>query len=91
LSDDDPRSLVIDALHKTTSVFNDPSVSERLRSPDSDVTLEEMGLDSLDLVEWSLALEGRTGLEIDPAELTGATQLSDVVRIVAAKLNARGQ
>jgi acyl carrier protein len=91
LSDDNTRSLVVDALNKTTSVFNDPSVSQRLRSPEGDVTLEEMGLDSLDLVEWSLALEERIGLVVDPAELTGAIRLSDIVQIVAAKLNERGQ
>jgi acyl carrier protein len=83
--------MVVEALDKTTGVFNDPAVSARLRSPHDDLTLEELGIDSLDLAEWALALEDRTGLVINPGDLTGATHLSDVVKVIAAKLNARGQ
>ena len=91
MNEGETRVMVVDALHRTTSVFNDKAISERLRSPDADVSLEEMGLDSLDLVEWSLALEEQTGLVVDPAELTGATHLSHVVQIITAKLNSQDQ
>jgi acyl carrier protein len=83
--------MIVEALHKTANVFNDPTVSARLRNLEGDLSLEEMGLDSLDLAEWALALEDGTGLVINPAELTGATHLSDVEQIVVAKLNARGR
>jgi acyl carrier protein len=91
LSDTDARAIVIEALDKTAGVSNDPAVLTRLRSPQGDITLEELGVDSLDLAEWALALEEMTGLVINPAELTGANHLSDVVKVIAAKLNARGQ
>jgi acyl carrier protein len=91
LSDTEARTIVIEALDKTAGVSNDPAVTARLRSPQGDLTLEELGVDSLDLAEWALALEEMTGLVINPAELTGATNLSDVVNVIAAKLNARGQ
>ena len=91
MSDTEARAIVIEALDKTAGVSNDPGVTARLRSPQGDLTLEELGVDSLDLAEWALALEEMTGLVINPAELTGATHLSDVVKVMAAKLNARGQ
>ncbi len=91
MSDTEARTMVVEALDKTTGIFNDPAVSARLRSPHDDLTLEELGVDSLDLAEWALALEDVSGLVINPAELAGATNLSDVVKVIAAKLNARGQ
>jgi acyl carrier protein len=91
VSDNEARTMVVEALDKTTGIFNDPTVSARLRSPTDDLTLEELGVDSLDLAEWALALEDTTGMVINPAELTGATHLSDVVKVIAAKLNARGE
>lgn len=82
------RQLVVEALHQTANVFNNPAVTDRLRDPDGDVRLDEMQLDSLDLVEWSVAIENRTGLVIDPGEMAGAAQLSDIVAFVHARHSA---
>jgi acyl carrier protein len=83
--------MIVAALHKTANVFNDPTILTRLNSLDDDPSLEDMGLDSLDLAEWALALEDGTGLVVNPAELAGAINLSDVEQIIAAKLNAQGR
>ncbi|MDB5541567.1 MAG: hypothetical protein JWQ89_3294 [Devosia sp.] len=89
MNEGEARSLVVAALNDAASVFNDAGVSDRLRSPNGDVTIEELNLDSLDMVEWTMQMEVRTGLIVDPAELAGAVNLSDVVQVIAAKLNAR--
>ena len=84
------REVVVAALNQTANVFDDPNISSRIRS-DVDLSLEEIGLDSLEMAEWALALEEATGLIINPAELSGATHLSDVERIISAKLNVSSQ
>ena len=84
------REVVVAALNQTANVFDNPDISSRIRS-DVDLSLEEIGLDSLEMAEWALALEEATGLIINPAELSGATHLSDVERIISAKLNVSSQ
>jgi acyl carrier protein len=88
LNEGEARVLVVEALHKAAGVLNDSAVSERLQNPGGDVMLDELGIDSLDVVEWTMEMEIRTGLVVDPGELAGAVTLSDVVQVIAAKLNA---
>jgi len=82
------RAMIVEALHETARSFNNPAVSERLQSPDQDVRLEELELDSLDLVEWGVEIEKRSGVVLDTADLAGAARLSDVVATVMAKQTA---
>ena len=56
--------------------------------PDGDVRLEELELDSLDLVEWGVEIEKRSGVVLDTADLASAGRLSDVVATVMAKQTA---
>jgi len=65
-----------------------PAVSERLQVPDGDVRLEELELDSLDLVEWGVEIEKRSGVVLDTADLASAGRLSDVVATLMAKQTA---
>ena len=85
MTDAEARALVVEALHETARAFNNPAVSERLQAPDGDLKLEELGLDSLDLVEWGVEIEKRSGIVLDTADLAGAGRLSDVVRTILAK------
>jgi len=82
------RAMIVDALHETARSFNNPAVSERLQVPDGDVRLEELELDSLDLVEWGVEIEKRSGVVLDTADLASAGRLSDVVATVMAKQTA---
>lgn len=88
MTDAEARALIVEALHQTARSFNNPVVSERLQAPDGDLTLEELELDSLDLVEWGVEIEKRSGVVLDTADLAGASRLSDVVRTVIAKQTA---
>lgn len=51
----------------------------------ADVTFEALGLDSLDLVDLTLALEERTGVRLEDEELADVRTLGDAVRIAEAK------
>ncbi len=60
----------------------------------ADVTLDmtlgdDLGLKSMDAVAIAIDLERQFGIEIATAELVGIRTLRDVVRIVAAKSEAR--
>ena len=60
--------------------------SSRLR-PESG--LEDAGLDSLGLVELSMALDQRHSVTISEQELASARTLTELDRLVTARLNAR--
>lgn len=83
------RAMIVEALHKTANVFSDPSISDRLKDPGGEVSIDELKIDSLDRVEWCLEIESRTGLSIDPAEVAAARSLAEVARLVAGKLAER--
>jgi acyl carrier protein len=86
VNETEARTVIVEALHKTANVFSNPSISERLQSPSGEVRFEELGLDSLDITEWCIEIEARTGLTLDPAEIAGAKTIGDVAKLVAAKM-----
>lgn len=86
MTEGEARTMIVEALHKTANVFSDPSISDRLKDPHGEVHIEELKLDSLDLVEWCLEIESQTGLSIDPAEVATALSLADISRLVAGRM-----
>ncbi|HEY3608750.1 MAG TPA: acyl carrier protein [Pseudonocardiaceae bacterium] len=50
-----------------------------------EVTLKDLGLDSLDLVELSLAIEQETGVRVTDDELAEAGRLASVVHLVTSR------
>ena len=71
------RKLIVEALHRTANVFSNAAISDRLLDPNGIVGLDELGLDSLDRVEWSIEIEGDTGLTVDPGALSGLKTVGD--------------
>ncbi len=51
----------------------------------ADVTFEALGLDSLDLVDLTLALEERTGVRLEDEELADIRTIGDAVAIADKK------
>jgi acyl carrier protein len=51
----------------------------------ADATFEDMDLDSLDLVEFSLACEEELGVRIEDEEAEGLSTLGDAVRLLESK------
>ncbi len=50
-----------------------------------DVTFEALGLDSLDVVDLTLALEERTGVKLEDEELEDVRTIGDAVAKATAK------
>ena len=88
MTDAEARAVLVAALQQTANVFNDPAVSDRLRNPAGDVRIDELKLDSLDIVEWCLEIETQTGLSIDPAEVATATTLAEFSAVLSSKIAA---
>jgi acyl carrier protein len=52
-------------------------------------TFKEIGLDSLDVVSFVMALEDRLNVEIPEAELEGIERLGDALDMLERKVSAR--
>jgi len=50
---------------------------------------EDLDIDSLDLVEISLALEDALGMSLPEEDLEGITTIGDVVTLIEAKLKVK--
>lgn len=50
-----------------------------------DATFEALGLDSLDVVDLTLALEERTGVRLEDEELADVVTLGDAITLAASK------
>jgi acyl carrier protein len=62
-------------------------ISERLKVPESKVVpeaslIEDLGADSLDLVEMAMVLEERFKVQIPDSELEGVKTVGDVVECI---------
>jgi acyl carrier protein len=82
---DEARSVLVEALNDTAHSFDSSAVSGRLRTPGADIALNELELDSLDMVEWTVEIEKRCGVALDTADLAGLTNLSDVSALLVAR------
>jgi len=82
---EEARAVLVGALGDTAHSFDSSVVSARLRSPTADVALHELELDSLDMVEWTVEIEKRTGIGLDTADLAGARMLSDVAAVLVER------
>ena len=53
-----------------------------------DQTLESLGLDSLDIVKLTTAMEGEFGVKFDEEELMDDITLDDLVKLLGERLSA---
>ena len=65
-------------------------LADQLRVPEisvsDDKTLEDLGADSLDVVELALLLEDEFGIEIDTAEFSVDTTVAELTALVEKKV-----
>jgi len=54
----------------------------------ADQTLEDLGLDSLDIVKLATAMEGEFGVELDEEELLDDITLGDLVDLLGTRMSA---
>ncbi len=55
----------------------------------NDASFEDLGLDSLDVVELSVKIEDSFGIDIEEADLKDVATVGDAVRVVVAKAGVR--
>lgn len=55
-------------------------------SIDEDKPLNELGLDSLDVVEMCMDLEDRYGFSLDPEDLTSLKTVGDILNLIEKSL-----
>ena len=85
MTSEEARAVLVGALADTAHSYDSSAVSVRLRSPGADIALSELELDSLDMVEWTVEIEKRTGIGLDTADLAGARMLSDVAAVLVER------
>jgi len=51
-----------------------------------DATLEDLDIDSLDLVEIAQLVQETWGVELDPQEFAGVTTVGDALDVIAARV-----
>ncbi len=85
----DARQIVVASLHKAANVLNDPRWSAKLTDPQGDVAIAGLELDSLDIVEWCMEIETRTGVEIDLADPAAFATIAEFARFLAERVGQR--
>ncbi|HMN85225.1 MAG TPA: acyl carrier protein [Bauldia sp.] len=63
------RARLVDAIHRSAGVLDNPRFTGLADRPDRDVAFVDLGLDSLAALEVCLALEEEIGVPIDPGDL----------------------
>lgn len=81
MNDHSVRHILLDALHKVAGK-PDPERANRLRQPNNDMPIADLGLDSLEGIEWCMEIETLTGVELDPAELITVGSFDSLVKLV---------
>ena len=82
MKEEDVRKLVVDALVKVTNALSNSELAMRLKDPKVDVAIADLGIDSLDAIEWCMEIEARGGVEIDPVELTTHRSIDALVGLI---------
>jgi 3-hydroxyacyl-[acyl-carrier-protein] dehydratase len=71
--------------------FMEPELRPKLHQPDADnmKILEDLGVDSLTMVELVMLVEETLGLTVDNNELRGIKTVGDIKRFAAAKVQSK--
>jgi acyl carrier protein len=78
----DARALAVEALKANPMVFSHAELEARLDDPESDISFEELGLDSLGCMELSIWLELELGLEVTEVEIQEMASLNGLARFL---------
>lgn len=84
------RQIVIEALQKVTNALDDPELAARLRDPSINTAIADLGIDSLDAIEWCMEIEARSGMELDPVELTTHGSIDKLVSLIVDRSRHAG-
>jgi acyl carrier protein len=89
MSDHDVRDMVIGALLKVVSSLEEPELAPVQRDLETNLAIADLGIDSLEAIEWCMEIEARSGVELDPVDLTTHGTIDELVRLVAGRMRDR--
>ena len=87
MMEEDVRNIVIQSLGKLTDARKRPGLRELCDDPNANVPLTQLGLDSLDAMEWCMEIESRCSVELDPAELASLVSVDDLIKLLTTRLH----
>jgi acyl carrier protein len=76
------RRHVLEALHAACGALDDPRLAVHARDPDHDVAFADLDIDSFTAIEVALAIEDRTGVELDLGDLLAYDSLNALARTI---------
>ena len=76
-------SVVLEALDANPMVFIDPAALRRMFDEDGDVLFEDLGMDSLALMELSIWLQLEQGVELTVAAIAAARSVKGLSTLLA--------
>jgi hypothetical protein len=83
---DDFRPVLLEALRAARSGVEPPSeIAKAISSGGRELTIEELGLDSLGWMEFCISVELQTKLELTPTEIAGMRQVSEIEEWLRAR------
>lgn len=68
-------------------ILNELSSKLNLKDINEESKLQDLGIDSLDVVEYLLELEEKFNIEFPPEEMQGLKTIGDLIRIVEDKVS----
>jgi acyl carrier protein len=83
------REHVLASLHEACGLLNDARFSKRSADPKFDIAFAELAMDSLAMVEATMALEDRIGVELDVGDLVSHATLNALSRLLVARAGGR--
>ena len=84
----DARICVVQALKALQGQPVRTELADHLLQPSGDLPVADLGLESLDTIEWCMEIESRAGIEIDPADFVGLKTVSEIMAVVADRIAA---
>jgi len=90
MNDQGVRKMVIDALHKVTGASNNSERAARLQDSKINMAIADLGIDSLDAIEWCMEIEARSGVELDPVEITTHDSIDELVGLIVNRSRRAG-
>jgi acyl carrier protein len=76
------RGHILEALDVACGSFDDPRLALHARRPEDDVAFADLDIDSFTAIEVALAIEDRTGIELDLGDLLAYDSVNALARII---------
>jgi acyl carrier protein len=84
MTKDEARAVLVRTLIEVAGVLDNSDIGPKLASGEN-MRIEELDMESLSILEWGLAIEEETGIEIDTTELKAFSTLDELAAHLARR------